>query len=288
MEVTGWQRVPWSDSSGVPSSRATESVQRFPATVMVPSPPASIEAVVPAEVPGSPNTEERVRAPSPNPRRCEPQPAIVGVVHIGIGVFVGRRALVHVLIAVRHEHPAVLVRIDPLARRGALRRRRWILGLGLIFALGWRRRLRRRRGRRLGRCGRWGLHRRRRLSRLRLRRRRLGPSLHLRIWIRRLGCLRNEVRLRIRAGNEQRANQGHEELPHSGQPQGSGAFTIKIHTEWHDRPRWHEYAVPPKGGHALLAQEMPFPHGRFSPRGRRDRQPVVVHTIPSDWRGRGL
>ena len=96
---------------------------------MAPAVPRPVQAAIPAEVTRAAEAEVRIRPPPPDPRRDDPRPADVHRVDVGVrgGSTVG--AFVDVLVPVRHPHPAVLGRVDPLARRARrrpllLRRRR--------------------------------------------------------------------------------------------------------------------------------------------------------------------
>ena len=129
----------------------------------VPAPRIPPPAVaVPREARRSVDPEVRPRSPAPDPRRNQPGPSVGGIVDVHVRFAVPGRRRVGVCVPIRHPHPAVLVRVDPLTRRNGLG------GLGLGLASRRRRRLHWRSRRRL----RWR-------SRRRLRRRRgcLGSRL---------------------------------------------------------------------------------------------------------------
>ncbi len=160
-----------------------------PAAGMNPSTPVNTAAPagmdergpsVPGEVPRAVVPVEGHDAPSPDPRGLHPAPAVGRVIHVGLRIRPLRGRFMDVLGPVRHPEPAVLSGIDPVSRRrwlllyfglkhpavllgvNPLSRRRLLLrfslsrGLGLDFLR--RRRLFRRSGWILSRCGRPGLN----------------------------------------------------------------------------------------------------------------------------------
>src|SRR5581483_10608570 len=86
-----------------------------PSAIAAPSPARAIESAVPAEVPGTEATEVRIWAPSPDPWRREPGPAVGRIVDVLVGCRVAGGALVGVLRSVGNPDPAVLLGVDPLS-----------------------------------------------------------------------------------------------------------------------------------------------------------------------------
>ena len=191
-------RVSADDGAGCVVSAAP----RGAAAIAPPAVTRPIQPAIPGEVRRPPHSEVGISAPTPQPRRGNPRPAHAHAVDVLIRRRRAVGSLHDVLLAVRHPDPAVLVRVDPLARLLRRRGRRRRSGCGLLqdahlIAVRCRRR---RGGRRRG-----GLH-----ARLRVRRLRHLHVLRIRRRRRPFGLRRRDRR------KEQQGEDENGELPHDG------------------------------------------------------------------------